>query len=116
MTMYTAEHTAYPVRVTIVSNADKLNGVQSVIPKARITYRDGTVSVYDTNAPTGFVFSLVLSEPDDGNGMQRFGNEVEVTLYDGRIVRASAPQGCGCGDPGKRYLWPNDTAGVVFYG
>jgi hypothetical protein len=112
MTTYTNEYTSYPVEITIF-NIDPA-GPHKKVSKGRITFRNGVVGVYDANAPEPYVFTEILLESIEGQA-QRFGNEFEVTLFDGRIVRASAPQGCGCGDIGKRYLFPPDTGGVVFY-
>lgn len=108
MSTFTVEHSAYPVKVQITEP----DGSVMVVNKARLTFRNGVLGVYDANIDAPFIFAEVLVA-DTIEPLQRKGNELEVALVDGRTVWASAPQGCGCGDKGKRYTRPADYPEIV---
>jgi hypothetical protein len=110
MATFTSEYTTYPVRASVISpDGSEVQTIQ----KARLVLLDGNVGLYDANVAAPYVFAVVLEEPAVDGVIHVVGNEVEAVLADGRIVRASAPTGCGCGDKGKKYLYPANTPSIL---
>jgi hypothetical protein len=110
MTTFTSEHTTYPVQASVISS----DGLEvQTIHKARLTLLDGNVGLYDANVAAPYVFAVVLEAPVVDGVLYFKGGGVEAVLEDGRIVRASAPTGCGCGDKGKKYLYPANTPSIL---
>ena len=104
MTTFNTEFTTYPVSATVMA----ADGSATLYHKTRVTLRDGWLGIWDTNVEAPYIFERVLWAEVANGYIERLGEEAEATLLDGSTVRVSAPAGCGCGDPGKRHVWPQD--------
>ena len=102
--MLTSEFSVYPVSATV----EAADGRAVLYQRARVTLRNGEVGIYDTNAGPGRIFVQVYVGRAIAGQAERYGDTFLINTEDGYRIQVPPPAGCGCGDPGKKYLWPGD--------